>query len=433
MTLVRTAFPALACALALGWVGSTTRQAAARREELDRPRLEELAAEIRGEIERLRESEFRSPVAVELADVATFRAYVTERMERSDSPQALAAQADTARLLGLVPAGLDLQAELQRLLESQVGGFYDPQTDTFYLMEGFDGDLARFILAHELVHALDDQLFDIDGTLERVGGSSDADFAFHAVVEGSATQTGMAWAMKHMRSGLDVADLGDAGLQLPPLDAPPFLWKPLLASYMRGLAFVERGRKLHGEDFLQRVFEHPPRSSEQVLHPEKYWKDSQRDEPRELEFLPTDSGAAEGWSVLHEDTLGELGLALVVEPREAREPLDPQNAFALLALVYSGSATNGWGGDRALLLGKGEERFLRLASVWDSEEDAREFAAALQAVMPPAEEGVTWTLRGPAEAREGEARDVVVLDARTSGASALTPPAWRELPRPADR
>jgi hypothetical protein len=45
--------------------------------------------------------------------------------------------------------------------------------------------LTKITLAHELDHALDDQLFDIDGTLKKIGEDTDAQLAFHAVVEGS--------------------------------------------------------------------------------------------------------------------------------------------------------------------------------------------------------------------------------------------------------
>jgi hypothetical protein len=63
---------------------------------------------------------------------------------------------------------MDLLAKTMELLTEQVGGFYSPASETFYLMRSFTGDAARIILAHELCHALDDQHFDLDLGFERI-------------------------------------------------------------------------------------------------------------------------------------------------------------------------------------------------------------------------------------------------------------------------
>jgi hypothetical protein len=44
-------------------------------------------------------------------------------------------------------------------------------------------------------------------------------------------------------------------------------------------------------------------------------------------------------------------------------------------MSYTNKAAEGWGGDRLVLLERGDERFLELVTVWDTEKDADEFCA----------------------------------------------------------
>jgi len=86
----------------------------------------------------------------------------------------------------------------------------------------------------------------------------------------------------------------------------------------------------------------------------------------------------DGWDVLGEDTWGELGLGLVVHPPGPR-----RGPGSKAPLSFTGTASAGWDGDRWLLLGRGEQdRVLVLATAWDGEADAREFAQAVSALRP---------------------------------------------------
>ena len=163
-------------------------------------------------------------------------------------------------------------------------------------------------------------------------------------------------------------------------EAPTFLWKPLIGAYLKGQAFLAGhpdGMEIPAA--IRRAFEKPPRSSEQVLHPDKYWDDAQRDEPRHVRFERAALPA--GWEVRGENGLGELGLGFVVEPLKSRGGV--ANPFALMAPRLTWEASEGWGGDRWILLARGEEdRVLVLATVWDTPEDAREFSAAVEELRP---------------------------------------------------
>ena len=133
----------------------------------DQAALEAVTAKIQKQIETLRGDTFRSPVKVELTDAAGLVAYAKKRLEVTETEVSLHADELSMKHLGLIPMDMNYLETTFAMLEEQVGGFYDPASDSFYLMDRFSGGLAKIILSHELTHALDDQLFDIDGTLEK--------------------------------------------------------------------------------------------------------------------------------------------------------------------------------------------------------------------------------------------------------------------------
>lgn len=399
--------------------------------------LEELSAEIAEQVADLRGWEFKAPVAVRVTDAVGFLKYAKERGERMGSKEQERRDEAVAKLLGLLAPEYDVEKEAEKLLASQVGGFYDPGADTFFLMERFTGGIAKVILAHELTHALDDQHFDLDAGIARTQAlGTDAGFAYAALVEGSGTLAMGQWALGNMGE-LTMEDLEQAGSMGAEelAAAPPYLWKPLVGAYMLGQIFLYTGQKV--PDSVRFAFEHAPRSSEQILHPEKYWQEEARDEPLTLAFELARVPA--GWSVLGQDTLGELLLALATTPPSERKGLDVKDARALMATKYTNPSASGWGGDRALLLGRGDERRLELVTVWDSEQDAREFAAAFEPILAGlipagrARSGASWRAGftptgyriaanvGPAEVA---ARSVLVTIVSSSAAAASEEAAW---------
>jgi hypothetical protein len=296
-------------------------------------------------------------------------------------------------------------------------------------MESFGGDLAKIILSHELTHALDDQYFDLDANLKKLSQDSDAEFAYSAVVEGSGTSAMYQWTFRHLKdldrkALLEAGNVGSQGLE----DAPAFLWVPLIAVYLRGEGFLVRtpgmniAMKAAEMEDIRQAFEHPPRSAEQILHPEKYWDEKAIDEPRAVAIDP--SKLAAGWKVLGEDTLGELYLALVTTPPEARPKFDPKNPLSVLGIKFTNKAAEGWGGDRVLLLEKGDARALWLVTVWDTPEDAVEFGDAASAVFKSDEGAV---IHHRVDRKEGS--DVVVVVTYSGVAERDLPtPTWKIAP-----
>jgi hypothetical protein len=351
-----------------------------RTDSIAQEELEAFTTEILAEIEALRGKRFLRKVSVSVADKEEFLRYAVERLNKSSTPEEIASEETIAKMMGLIPVEMNLLDTYLELVESQVGGFYDPESESFCLMESFTGPLAKVILAHELTHALDDQLYDIDGTDERFADNADRQLAFHGVVEGSGTAVMNTWAVNHMSEFRGV-DLSAATTIAGAEDTPPFLWRPLMAVYLRGSMFLNRTTSMfkgmqmpeHGDFHLS--FTEPPRSTEQLLHPEKYWNPKTIDEPIDIRFDV--EGLQEGWEVIQEDTLGELTLACFVEEPDDRGGM-PTNQLAMMSMKYTFAASKGWGGDRYLLLGRGDARILVFETRWDTADDAREFDAALE-------------------------------------------------------
>jgi hypothetical protein len=199
-------------------------------------------------------------------------------------------------------------------------------------------------------------------------------------------------------------------------EAPMLLWKPLLGSYLCGAAFLARtsevmvGQSKPAKNAdIDAAFRTPPRSTEQILHPEKYWDAASRDEPRAathtLGELPG------GWKELRRDRLGELVLAILATAPEARIA-DLSNPFAVIALPFTNDLAAGWGGDEVVLLGEagGDARYLSLRTLWDTPRDAGEFYGALSLLLPSLQaRAAELGKRGSAELAYG-AEDEVLLE-----------------------
>ena len=300
----------------------------------------------------------------------------------------MAADQDIARMLGVIPADMDLMETALELIESQVGGYYDPKTDSFSLMDRCPKGVAGIILAHELDHALDDQLFDLDGGLSKASAETDSSLAYSSVVEGSGTSVMNRWMMANM-GDIDLG--GYQAMEEESRDvmaaAPTWLWKPLVGAYLRGASFLVRSENLMDGQMkavessdIRAAFTSPPTSTEQILHPQKYWDPEQRDNPRQVEIL--EQALPTGWERLREDTLGESMLAIFASPESERGGLDTSNPMAMIATSFTNDAAAGWGGDRLVLLGREDARILHMVTVWDTSKDAGEFYGAMTILLP---------------------------------------------------
>ena len=173
-------------------------------------------------------------------------------------------------------------------------------------------------MAHELTHALQDQHYHVDAWLDAAKPNDDAELAREAVLEGSAMAAMLDYALRgQSKSVRDLGDFDASDLQGDPdtspvlAKAPPVLRDELLFPYSAGANFTQKIlRATRGWPDFHRVFEKPPVSTQQVMHPELYLSGYT---PAPLP-LPDLSGILPPqWKKLDENILGEFGLQEVLK------------------------------------------------------------------------------------------------------------------------
>ncbi|HUH13919.1 MAG TPA: DUF6782 family putative metallopeptidase, partial [Longimicrobiales bacterium] len=251
-------------------------------------------------LESLSGLEQRGPIHFARRSRAQLRAFVEEQLAEKLPPEELAGVEATYRAFGLLPDTLDLRALLLELYTEQVVGYYDPARDTLYLVDDVPAADLLDVLAHELVHALQDQHADLDALIDRSRGN-DRQTAAQAAIEGHATLVMFALQAAALTGGpVDMAALPNLAAELRPAleghnerfpvfrDAPRIVRETLLFPYLGGAGFVQELWRAAAPDRPAPLGEHLPLSTEQVLHPRARFL-QERDEPTEIVL-----GAADG-------------------------------------------------------------------------------------------------------------------------------------------
>jgi len=269
--------------------------------------------------------------------------------------------------LGLIPRDMDLEKSLRALLSEQVAGAYDDKTKKLYISDKFDlnSSIARIILAHEICHALQDQHFNLTSSPLHMENNDDRAMATLAVVEGDAmlllaeyAREKASWKMLLELPRLLMMDQSQLG------SAPPFIYRSLLFPYLQGQSFVMQSLYEGTPAMRNQVLRKMPRSTEQILHSEKYFGPD-FDEPTEIALDELTSHGLIPAEGVFNNVAGEFGIQCVLSER--------------LSTSDASSAAAGWDGDRVVFGGRLDGAYaLAWLSVWDSESDAREFADALK-------------------------------------------------------
>lgn len=269
-------------------------------------------------------------------------AAVKEKALREYPPEALAREGHLLQLMGFAPADFDYLGAMMRLLEAQLEGFYEPKNGTMYLAADLRGEEAQATLAHELVHALQDQNWDLKKRSDYRPGHSDETVAVACLAEGDATSLMMDFVMAP-QNAMTMPDemlreLIRTGVSGSTLEGVPHLLKASLVSpYAEGIGFVHALRRKGGWSAVDKAWERVPISTEQILHADKW----EAGETPLVVAAPTGAALGEGFVREDEDTMGELGFALALSE--------------WMAGSDARIAASGWGGDRSAVFRKGEE------------------------------------------------------------------------------
>lgn len=297
----------------------------------------------------------RAPV-LEMRTRDEVRGFLEREFETGTQAQQLEVQGAAYRLLGLLPDTLDLKRMYLDLLTEQVAGYYDPSVKKLYVVDSQAPELQAVTLGHELVHALQDQHFNLD-SVAKSDLPNDRLMATQAVIEGQATYeqlTAMLGEGFKMPGGWDMIrdQIRDNSQSMPRFAAAPFLVQEgLIFPYLSGAEFMRAFKaKYPGQSPFARM----PASTEQVLHPAALLGDSV-DAPTSVRLPAPRAG-----QVAYRNVLGEFETRLFIF-----QHLQDQ------ATAIRGAA--GWDGDEFLLLRFPTGEGLVWLSVWDSAVDAGEF------------------------------------------------------------
>jgi hypothetical protein len=312
--------------------------------------IEDLVTELSGFVEEQRGLEFEQPVQVEIESDDEFHERLFDDFD--EDADATTAYEPLYQAAGLLDPGADLLETLRTALEGAVIGFYDPETEELVVRGTAITPAVRVTVAHELTHALDDQHFDLDR--EQYDEAQDeVSFGFSGLVEGSAVAVEEAYLATFTPDETDAYFEEQLSYGIP--EVPFVLLELIGAPYQYGPGLVTALRADGGREALDAAFDEPPRTSEQVMHPETYLDGEGRER--------VEHPAADG-PVAWEGVLGELFVQLVLGEQV------PDQADA---------AAEGWGGDWATSWREGATSCFRAVFVGDTPADSDELHDAWSA------------------------------------------------------
>jgi hypothetical protein len=327
--------------------------------------------EILKTVSRLRALDIKHTVKAGFKSKDEIEASVIRDLDENTPPEEFDATQKALFKLGLVRKDFRLRDYIVKLLREQVAGYYEPKTKEFYLAAWLPLSDQKKVIAHELVHALQDQHFNLRRFERWPKGDSDAELALHALVEGEATLIMIQYDFEQQGTRLDLTKIGpltdrllegdtnDNDPNYPVLSsAPNVLRENLQFPYIYGAGFAQAVLKDLSWQGLDRAYEFLPASTEQIMHPERFLA---RDNPVKIEMPDLVAAFGQDWKQSDADVHGEFGYQVIMSE------FIPKRAARV--------AATGWGGDRYALYENKANGAAALVeyTTWDSARDAKEF------------------------------------------------------------
>ncbi|ELY50639.1 Hvo_1808 family surface protein [Natronorubrum bangense] len=346
----------------------------------DGDELESVVYRSMARVEVIRELTFEGDVPVEVISREEFADdHDDVFLELSDDERL--EQDVTYEALFMVDRDTNAGDELETMYSGAVGGYYDPETDQVVLVSDNTEtpELDEVILGHELLHALQDQQFDLT-SYDRE--TIDQDAAKNGLIEGDAVwvedeydhRCGAEWDC--LTPGESHADqFGEVNWGL---------YMTLFQPYNDGPAYVDQ--LLEADDdwaAVNAAYDEPPTSSSTVIH---------TDTDREPVEITIDDRSSEDWDRLEVDgepttqTAGEAAMVSMfgadVHDRGQPSVIDSDALLTddLSGYDYDQPYTDGWAGDELLLYVDADADDPEPADTgyvweteWHSSEDAQQF------------------------------------------------------------
>ena len=320
--------------------------------------LDQLVTELMDFVERERGLAFVERPDVQVLDTFDFNDAWQELVLRAATTEAteFANFTDIYQAVGIIDDGRNLDEIWTRFGDAGVLGYYDTETEGIVLRSGELNAFTETVLVHELVHALEDQVFGLDRA-EFENRDDEIDWTFSALIEGSARVI-----EGRYRASFSQAELSEesAARNAVPRSVslneftPSFL-ELQFGRYDYGETFAEALWEL-GQSELDDAYAQPPATSEEVVNPQAFLA-GVSDEGA-LAFPPADG------DVFEQGTWGQAGIAALLTDVYPRDE----------ALEIS----QGWGGDRFVAWRDGEITCVRIHVGADSPEALDRYATAFE-------------------------------------------------------
>jgi hypothetical protein len=351
-----------------------------------------LVARAKARVEYVRGLEFEGSVDISVVSRSNFSAggggNTSEALRRFDN-----AKFEALFLVGNEDDSIETQEDS---LNRSVAGYYSPARDAIVIVSDsatptFDSERT---LAHELVHALQDQHFDLGNRSN--AGSRDAHNGRNGLHEGDPQAVQFAY--------LDRCGEEWSCIEAPPDEsgedgatdaAGPHLGVYLLEffPYSDGPGFVSQLRSDGDWARVDDAYDAPPESAIEVIYPERYGSF----EPREIDL---EDDLRDGWTRVEPPQrpaharIGQSGLVAmvgytiyddynesgVVSPQDLLN-LGPSGVDRTDPIDYDLEAVRGWTGDRLHVYEHGNETAYRWRLTWDSAAAAERFAGTYRSLL----------------------------------------------------
>ena len=259
----------------------------------------------------------KRPVDLRTISKDEFRKLYRDQMRKERKPREVRNEVLFLKLFGLVPKDFDYEKTVLDLMSEQAWALYDFKRRRLYLADWAPKEALEFAMVHELVHAVDDQNFNL---LKYVKGSRQAEqqLARLAVLEGQASWVMTEWVMQ--QSGRSLIDNRLMAIttasatrfeaqQFPVYERTPLYFREVLIfPYTDGFMFQHDLIERFGQDGFRRVFQRPPATTQQILQPELYLAGTDPAPPE----LPS-ATIPKGYKRVFDGTFGQLDHQILLE------------------------------------------------------------------------------------------------------------------------
>ena len=286
---------------------------------------------------------------------------IIKNLDEDSSPAEMHAAEVILKAFGLAPSTFQYRPFIIKLLTEQVAGYYDPKVQQFYLADWIELEGQKPVMAHELTHALQDQHFNLRRFEKWPKGDSDAELAAHALIEGDATLAMTLYMSKNPMVALAfIRSLGSDTTNSEQFkQAPRAIRESLMFPYEEGSAWATQVYRRGGWKLVSEAFTKLPQSSEQILHPDKYFAG---EGPTKITIPELKGIFGPSFKRIDSDVNGEWGAYLVLDQ-------------FLNDATESKRSAAGWSGDRYVVYEGSKAGAVAVVQMtaWDTENDAREF------------------------------------------------------------